>query len=301
MVDKYIPAHYTADDFSGKNVCKAELQRMCGLPERADVPVFGVVSRLYDQKGLDLFAAILPDLLSRAEMQVVLLGSGDPGLESAFGRLAASIPSKMYARIGYDNRLSHMIEAGSDFFVMPSRFEPCGLNQMYSMAYGTPPIVRTTGGLVDTVAAWSPNAPGQGTGINFHDALPDALRWAIERALQLYFDHPDDYYAVRRNGMRKDFSWERSIEKYEQVYIEAREMRAGAFPPPPPPEPVPAPVAKPPRKRKPAAAGTKTAKPKAATVPAKTEKETKDAKSAPKSVPAASGFPAKKSASGKEK
>lgn len=301
MVDKYIPAHYTADDFSGKNVCKAELQRMCGLPERADVPVFGVVSRLYDQKGLDLFAAILPDLLSRAEMQVVLLGSGDPGLESAFGRLAASIPSKMYARIGYDNRLSHMIEAGSDFFVMPSRFEPCGLNQMYSMAYGTPPIVRTTGGLVDTVAAWSPNAPGQGTGINFHDALPDALRWAIERALQLYFDHPDDYYAVRRNGMRKDFSWERSIEKYEQVYIEAREMRAGAFPPPPPPEPVPAPVAKPPRKRKPATAGTKTAKPKAATVPAKTEKETKDAKSAPKSVPAASGVPAKKSASGKEK
>ena len=223
------------------------------MPEKENVPVFGVVSRLYDQKGLDLFAGILPELLSRAEMQVVLLGSGDPALESAFGRIAASFPTKMYARIGYDNKLSHMIEAGSDFFVMPSRFEPCGLNQMYSMAYGTPPIVRTTGGLVDTVAAWSPKAPGQGTGINFQDADQHALLWAVERALQLYYDHASDYYAVRRNGMCKDFSWDRSVDKYEEVYKSAIEMRKGAFPPPPKlvkPEPKaapakPAPVAKP--------------------------------------------------------
>lgn len=246
LVDKYIPAHYHAEDFTGKRICKAELQRACGLPEKENVPVFGVVSRLYDQKGLDLFAGILPELLSRAEMQVVLLGSGDPALESAFGRIAASFPSKMYARIGYDNKLSHMIEAGSDFFVMPSRFEPCGLNQMYSMAYGTPPIVRTTGGLVDTVAAWSPKAPGQGTGINFQDADQHALLWAIERALQLYYDHASDYYAVRRNGMCKDFSWDRSVDKYEEVYKSAIEMRKGAFPPPPklvkpePKKPVPA-------------------------------------------------------------
>ena len=176
-------------------------------------------------------------------MQVVLLGSGDPGLESAFGRLASMYPSKMYAKIGYDNGLSHLIEAGSDFFVMPSRFEPCGLNQMYSMTYGTLPIVRTTGGLVDTVSAWTPNAPEGSTGINFRDADQNALRWAIERALQLYFDYPSDFYAIRRNGMCKDFSWARSVEKYEQVYLEAIEMRKGAFPPPPKivaPEPVPA-------------------------------------------------------------
>lgn len=232
LVDRFIPAHYNADDFSGKDVCKAELQRSCGLFIKPHVPVFGVVSRLYDQKGLDLFAAILPELLSRAEMQVVLLGSGDPALESAFGRIAASFPTKMYAHIGYDNKLSHMIEAGSDFFVMPSRFEPCGLNQMYSMAYGTPPIVRTTGGLVDTVAAWSPKVRGEGTGINFQDADQNALRWAIERALQLYYDYPNDYYAVRHNGMCRDFSWDRSVDKYEEVYRSAIENRKGMFPPP---------------------------------------------------------------------
>lgn len=254
LIDNLVPAHFNADDFTGKDICKAELQRRCGLDVRRDVPVFGIVSRLADQKGLDLLAAVLPDLLSRADMQVALLGSGDPQLESAFSRLAAMFPTKMSATIGYNNQLAHLIEAGSDFFVMPSRFEPCGLNQMYSMAYGTPPIVRTTGGLVDTVAAWDPQVPGAGTGINFRDAVPDALRWALERALQLYYDYPHDYYAVRSNGMRRDFSWDRSVEKYEEVYRSAIEMRKGMFPPKPPatkkaapkkveaPEPVPAPV-----------------------------------------------------------
>ena len=289
LIDKYVPAHFNADDFSGKDVCKAELQRSCGLPVRGDVPVFGVVSRLYDQKGLDLFAGILPDLLSRAEMQVVLLGSGDPGLESAFGRLAAMYPSKMYAKIGYDNGLSHLIEAGSDFFVMPSRFEPCGLNQMYSMTYGTLPIVRTTGGLVDTVSAWTPDAPEGSTGINFRDADQNALRWAIERALQLYFDYPSDFYAVRRNGMCKDFSWARSVEKYEQVYLEAIETRKGAFPPPPKivaPEPVPA-KAEAPVKKAPAVPAPEPA-------PAKTPAAKKaETPPAPAVVPAAVPAPKK--------
>lgn len=233
LVDTLVPAHFNADDFSGKAVCKSGLQRHVGLPENPNVPVFGVVSRLADQKGLDLLAAILPDLLSRAAMQVVMLGSGDPVLEHSFSRLAAMYPEKMAVTIGYNNRLAHMIEAGSDFFVMPSRFEPCGLNQMYSMAYGTPPIVRTTGGLVDTVTPWDPRLSGSGTGINFHDADPNALRWAIERALQLYFDYPSEYLSVRANGMRKDFSWDRSVEQYEKVYRDAIEMRKGAFPPPP--------------------------------------------------------------------
>ena len=311
LVDKYIPAHYNADDFTGKRICKAELQIACGLPVKENVPVFGVVSRLYDQKGLDLFAGILPELLSRAEMQVVLLGSGDPALESAFGRLAAQFPTKMYARIGYDNKLSHMIEAGSDFFVMPSRFEPCGLNQMYSMAYGTLPIVRTTGGLVDTVAAWSPKAPGQGTGINFQDADQQALLWAVERALQLYYDYSSDYYAVRRNAMCRDFSWDRSVDKYEEVYQSAVEMRKGAFPPPPKfvkPEPrqvAPAPA---PAKEKQEAPKPAAPAPVADAAP-KSAPETKPAepKSAPtpkavvpvKADPAKKSVPAKKS-SGKK-
>lgn len=239
LIDSLVPAHFNADDFTGKDICKAELQRRCGLEVRREVPVFGIVSRLADQKGLDLLAAVLPDLLSRADMQVALLGSGDPQLESAFARLAAMFPTKMSVTIGYNNQLAHMIEAGSDFFIMPSRFEPCGLNQMYSMAYGTLPIVRTTGGLVDTVAAWDPRTPGAGTGINFRDADPNALRWALERALQLYYDYPQDYYAVRSNGMRKDFSWDRSVEKYEAVYRSAIEMRKGMFPPPTKKKPTP--------------------------------------------------------------
>ena len=232
LVDNLVPAHFNADDFGGKDVCKAALQRECGLEIRPDVPVFGVVSRLADQKGLDLLADVLPGLLERANMQVAMLGSGDPALETTFSRIAASFPAKMSVKIGYNNKLAHLIEAGSDFFVMPSRFEPCGLNQMYSMAYGTPPIVRTTGGLVDTVAAWDPKTPGVGTGINFHDADSAALLWALERALQLYFDYPDDYYKVRSNGMRKDFSWDRSVDKYEEVYKAAIENRKGMFPPP---------------------------------------------------------------------
>lgn len=235
-IDKLIPANFVPENFTGKDICKAELQRESRLAVRRDIPVFGVVSRLAEQKGLDLFAAALPNLLDRAEMQVVLLGSGNPALESTFRRLAARYPAKLAVSIGYNNRLAHMIEAGSDFFVMPSRFEPCGLNQMYSMTYGTPPIVRTTGGLVDTVTAWDPATPGAGTGISFHDADVGAMTWAIERALKLYFDYSDDYYKVRMNGMNRDFSWDRSVEEYERVYREAMEARKGMFPPPPPPE-----------------------------------------------------------------
>ena len=302
LIDNLVPAHFNADDFTGKDICKAELQRRCGLDVRRDVPVFGVVSRLADQKGLDLLAAVLPDLLSRADMQVVLLGSGDPQLESAFSRLAAMFPTKMSATIGYNNQLAHLIEAGSDFFVMPSRFEPCGLNQMYSMAYGTPPIVRTTGGLVDTVAAWDPQVPGAGTGINFRDAVPDALRWALERALQLYYDYPQDYYAVRSNGMRRDFSWDRSVEKYEEVYRSAIEMRKGMFPPKPPakkkavakkaepapepaptPAPAPAPVAAKAPEAPKAKAPAPAVAPVAAPAPAPAKKApAKAAKAAPK-------------------
>ncbi len=228
--DKLIPANFDEENFAGKDICKAELQRESHLPQKKDVPVFGIVSRLAEQKGLDLLAAAIPNLLQRAEMQIVLLGSGNPWLESTFKRLAARFPTKLAVSIGYNNRLAHLIEAGSDFFVMPSRFEPCGLNQMYSMTYGTPPIVRTTGGLVDTVRAWEPQNPSAGTGINFHDSDVGAMIWAIERALKLYFDHKADYLKVRKNGMKQDFSWDRSVSEYEKIYKDAIEARKNAFP-----------------------------------------------------------------------
>ena len=227
--DKYLPAHYTSDDWAGKAACKAALQERLGLERQNYSPVFGVIARLYDQKGLDLLADILPDLLERAHLQVALLGSGDSDLENRFRALAHRFPGKCGVQIGYDNALAHLIEAGSDFFVRPSRFEPCGLNQLYSMRYGTLPIVRATGGLADTVEPWQ-NGPTRGTGILFSEAQSWELRNAIHQALQLYFDHSDALAELRRNAMARDFSWDRSAQAYEAVYREAQFLRQGAFP-----------------------------------------------------------------------
>ncbi|MDR2981216.1 MAG: glycogen synthase GlgA [Puniceicoccales bacterium] len=226
--DKYIPAHYTADDLSGKAQCKTALQQALGLEQDYGAPIFGIVARLYDQKGLDLLSDILPDLLSRARMQIALLGSGERWLEEHFLWLANKFPGKCGVRIGYDNALAHLIEAGSDFFLMPSSFEPCGLNQMYSMRYGTLPIVRATGGLADTVRPWITN-PAKGTGILFADATSSALMDAIHRGLQLYFNYSGDFSQLRRNAMACDFSWGTSAKAYEAVYQDAIYTRKGAF------------------------------------------------------------------------
>lgn len=215
--DSLIPANYSASDMSGKAACKAALQARMGLSADPSVPVFGVVSRLYDQKGLDLLAAIVPPLMDNMKIQIALLGSGEPWLQDAFSRLASSYPGRMGVHIGYDNALSHLIEAGSDFFVMPSRFEPCGLNQLYSMAYGTPPVARSTGGLADTISQYDEKT-GAGDGFLFSDATTSALYNTLGWACSTYYDRPEDLARMRLSGMSRDFSWKRSAAEYSDLY-----------------------------------------------------------------------------------
>ncbi|MGO9831032.1 MAG: glycogen synthase GlgA [Myxococcaceae bacterium] len=215
--DPLLPARYDAFDFAGKAVCKAQLRRRFGFPEPdrlSSRPLFGLVSRLTAQKGIDLVLAAVPWLLSQAEAEVVLLGNGDALLERGLVGLAARFPGRVGAHIGFDNPLSHLVEAGADFFLMPSRYEPCGLNQMYSLRYGTVPLVRATGGLDDTVTDAA--LPG-GDGLKFQHIQPDALAWAMGRALEVW-RRPEVLEGLRRRGMGKDFSWRVSAARYEQLY-----------------------------------------------------------------------------------
>ena len=225
--DASLPAHYSRDHLENKARCKEALQVRMGLPVNARVPVFGVVSRLASQKGLDLLAEALPDVFSRMDVQVVVLGSGDPGLEHAFRSLAAQRPDRLAVHIGFDAVLARQIQAGSDFFVMPSRAEPCGLTQMYAMRYGTPPIVRATGGLVDTVEPYV-EGTARGTGFLFDDATPLALYNTIGWACATYYDRPGELLELRRNGMARDFSWRPSALRYVDLYGWAIEARAAA-------------------------------------------------------------------------
>jgi starch synthase len=206
---------YSITNMAGKTAEKLALQRHFGLAQAERVPLLANVSRLVDQKGSDLLLGALEEMLA-AEMQFVLLGSGAPDLEHAFRALHRRYPGKVAVRIGYDPALSHRIEAAADFFVMPSRFEPCGLNQMYSLRYGTIPIVRATGGLDDSVSD-----PGDGTehatGIKFREPSPRALAKAIRKALTLYAD-PVLLAHFRANGMARDFSWDRTAGEYLKVY-----------------------------------------------------------------------------------
>jgi starch synthase len=214
--DKHIEAPFSAKKLAGKSACKAALLRELGLAPDRDVPLIGVVSRLWDQKGLDLAVGVLPKFLREGSLQFVLLGSGDAWLENEFKRLATDFPAACAVRIGYDNGLSHRIEAGSDFFLMPSRFEPCGLNQMYSMAYGTLPIVRATGGLADTVTGW--DGKKKGTGIVFEHADQGGIEWAIRRALELY-QQPAAFKALQKTAMEAEFSWAKAADAHLECYL----------------------------------------------------------------------------------
>lgn len=215
--DPHLKARYSAADLSGKRQCKEALQRELGLPVR-DVPLLAVISRLTPQKGLDLVAAVLPELV-RLDVQVVLLGTGDPPLELQFQSLRMQYPDKIGVRIGFDEALAHVIEAGADMFLMPSRYEPCGLSQLYSLRYGTVPIVRKTGGLADTVVPYTPRtaAEGRATGFAFTDATPDALLTTILLALRVYADRTE-WKKLMRAGMATDVSWMKSAREYDALY-----------------------------------------------------------------------------------
>lgn len=212
--DPNLPAPYSSTDFSGKDRCKRVLKERFGLGGSDDSrPLFGMVSRLSDQKGLDLLFQVLPQFLER-KADLVLLGSGDPAYESALRALPAQYPGQVGTFVGFDSALSHLVEGGSDFFLMPSRYEPCGLNQMFSLRYGTPPIVRATGGLADTVI--DADLEG-GNGFRFERYDARALYWAMDRALERYQD-PQALNALRRCGMKADFSWDVAAQKYTRLY-----------------------------------------------------------------------------------
>lgn len=213
--DPYIAQNYHAEDLSGKQICKRELQKKMGLPEK-DVPLIGMISRLVEQKGVDVVAEALPNLLE-LDCQFVLLGSGDNWAENYFQQVSQLRPHRFRAKIGYSEELAHQIEAGSDFFLMPSRFEPCGLNQLYSLRYGTLPIVRATGGLKDTVENCNEENE-TGTGFVFYDLTVEALVNTVSWALRIYREKPKLYRKMQKLAMGKNFGWQRSAKKYIQLY-----------------------------------------------------------------------------------
>jgi starch synthase len=226
QTDKFAVAKYSAQDLSGKLKCKQDLLQAFGITNvDAKVPVIGIVSRFAAQKGFDLISQIM-DRLAREEMIMVVLGSGDKPYEEMFQRLNRQFPNKIAAKVAFDNAIAHKIEAGADMFLMPSRYEPCGLNQIYSLKYGTVPIVRATGGLDDTIEPWDART-GKGTGFKFTDYTGEALLMTIKQALLDYQD-PSSWRILMRNGMVRDFSWGASAREYGKVYERARQVRANA-------------------------------------------------------------------------
>jgi starch synthase len=218
--DTLIPANYSAKDLSGKAICKRELQKRFWLEPDPEVHIIGVISRLVEQKGLDLLAQCIGSVLKNMRVQFIILGSGDPGLETFFGTLPSRYPGRVGSYIGYHNENSHWIEAGSDFILMPSRYEPCGLNQMYSLRYGTLPVVRATGGLDDSVEQYDEHT-GMGTGFKFKDANATAVYYAIGWAVSTYYDRWDHMSQMIQRAMRQDFSWEKSARQYVRLYQRA--------------------------------------------------------------------------------
>jgi starch synthase len=217
--DPYLPAHYSAKNLAGKRTCKTALQREMTLPARS-VPMLAVVSRLVPQKGIDLILSILPDLLT-LDLQIVLLGTGDPVAEERLTGLQDRFPKKFAVRLSFDEGLAHRIEAGADIFLMPSRYEPCGLNQLYSLSYGTVPIVRKTGGLADTVVPYLPgDKKGKGTGFVFELPHPEVLLATVLLAIQVFRDE-EEWRRLKLRGMRQDFSWPHSAREYVKLYEKA--------------------------------------------------------------------------------
>ncbi len=221
--DDFIAAKYSAKYLDGKALCKKDLLREFRMPEKsAERPLIGIVSRFADQKGFDLLAKVASEML-RENLALVVLGTGEPKYERFLRALASRFPGKMGLRIGFDNALAHRIEAGADMFLMPSRYEPCGLNQLYSLRYGTVPIVRATGGLDDTVEPFEPFS-GKGTGFKFAEYDDRALLAAVRRVLEIFRD-AKAWRRLQLNGMAKDFSWKASAAGYARLYETAMQAR----------------------------------------------------------------------------
>jgi len=222
--DKVIAARYSPKDLSGKLACKKNLLEVFGLPpETADKPVIGIVSRFAGQKGFDLIEQVAADLLNE-DVAITALGAGEAKYEKLFRELMRAYPAKFSARVAYDNILAHKVEAGADIFLMPSRYEPCGLNQIYSLKYGTVPVVRATGGLDDTIDAFDPGT-GRGTGFKFQAYDGPALLAAIEQGLSIFRNEPAMWRRIQLNGMAKDFSWQVSAIEYAKLYERAWNSR----------------------------------------------------------------------------
>lgn len=225
--DTYLKHNYNAHTISDKVLNKLKLQRSSGLPANEKIPLIGLVGRLAEQKGIDLILAALPHLLQH-QVQFVLLGSGQKEYEQALVEMGDTHSDQIAVHLGYNEKLAHRIEGGADLFLMPSRYEPCGLNQIYSLRYGTLPIVRRTGGLANTVIDATPKLIKQGTatGFMFDEATPAALTEAVERALDVY-NHPKKWKKLVFSAMQQDFSWRRSAKQYLDLYKQADNYRIG--------------------------------------------------------------------------
>jgi starch synthase len=223
-VDRFIIKNYTPESLDGKLECKLDLLKEYHLPEQLTRPLIGIISRLDDQKGFDLVSEGIETILSSGPLFAVL-GSGKPKYESLLQRIAGAYPQQFGLRLAFDNKLAHKIEAGADLFLMPSRYEPCGLNQLYSLKYGTVPVVRATGGLDDTVEHFNPST-GQGTGFKFNDYTARALAATVREALETYKNR-EVWRRLMRSGMTKDFSWNASAGRYIRLYTSLLSRQTG--------------------------------------------------------------------------
>jgi starch synthase len=228
--DPHLAAHFDARHLNGKATNKQHLQKQFGLPQDPNVPLLATVGRLAEQKGVDLIMTNLPRIIELGA-QIVIVGSGDKALQKSLQDFAKPYPSQMGVFIGFNEALAHQVEAGADMFLMPSRFEPCGLNQIYSLRYGTVPVVRHTGGLADTVVDASEEnfVAGAATGFLFEHATPEGLGSAIERAVDCYRHQPQRWRSLITNGMKQDFSWRQSAKHYLDLYAEALAHRDRAI------------------------------------------------------------------------
>ena len=221
--DRKIAAHYTPERMQGKRDCRRDLMHAFGLKtSNENTPVLGIVSWLSTQKGFDLLAEIMPELMTR-DLMLVVLGSGEPYYEGLFRSFVERYPGQIGLKVAYDDTMAHKIEAGADMFLMPSRYEPCGLNQIYSLKYGTVPVVHATGGLDDSIEEWEPSA-GTGTGFKFYPYEPSAFMAALDRAFAAFADK-DAWRKLQRNGMAKDYSWREPAGEYLRLYEECVRRR----------------------------------------------------------------------------